>query len=355
MDAENRRKYKRVKVPKGTLARWKASGQSSVSRIHDIGLGGTFVATPAPAAAGSTVDVILSLPGGEVRARGIVRRSTPGNGMGLQFTQMSPADRARLNKFVLLVTETLLDDGSPITPSRPKPENFTQAAAPTDQPFQQEVAQLIELARRGNYYQLLGVMHDSPSDEIKRKYYALAKRFHPDLHMEKTQMAGSLKVLMEKITEAHQTLRNEQKRTAYDLKLNTTGGFNLDRSKTESQETIEECVSHAQECLRARNFVGSIVWLRKCVILMPDNGKYHALLARSLGTVPAYKREAIAHFEKAIELDPFNTEAYLHFGEFYESLKLPWRAQPLYAKILEINPEDAKAREKLSLASLKEA
>jgi len=34
-------------------------------------------------------------------------------------------------------------------------------------------------------------------------------------------------------------------------------------------------------------------------------------------------------------------------GELYETLKLPWRAQPLYAKILEINPEHAGASEKI--------
>jgi curved DNA-binding protein CbpA len=138
----------------------------------------------------------------------------------------------------------------------------------------------------------------------KRKYYALAKKFHPDLHMDKKQVAGSLKDLMEKITDAYQTLKDEQKRIAYDQKLAAKGAFNLERSKAESQETVEECVNQAQECLRARNFAGSIAWLRKCVILMPNISKYHAMLARSLATVRAYKDEAIFHFKKAIELDP---------------------------------------------------
>jgi hypothetical protein len=118
----------------------------------------------------------------------------------------------------------------------------------------------------------------------RKEIYRAGEEVSPGVHMEKTQIAGSLKVLMEK------TLRNQQKRRPYDL----TGRFNLGRSKTESRETIEECVSRAQERLRARNFVGSIVRLLKCVILMPDNRSVRLYLI----------------FEKAIELDRFNIEAY---------------------------------------------
>jgi tetratricopeptide (TPR) repeat protein len=353
MNPENRRKNKRVRAPKGTLAGWKSPGQSSVSRVYNIGLGGAYLTSPNPPATGSSIELVLSLPIGEVRARAVVRRSTPGRGMGLQFIQMRPEDRAKLNQFLSQATENT-SDVCPVVAPQQQVEQLNQPASPIDQSFQQELTKLTDLARKGNYYQLLGVGHDSPSGEIKRKYYTLAKKYHPDLHMDKRQAAGSLKEFMEKITEAYQILRDEQKRNAYDLKLATTGAFNLGRSKTESQETVEECVSRAQEYLRARNVVGSITWLRKCVDLMPDSGKHHAMLARSLGTVLAYKDEAIFHFEKAIELDPLNTEAYFYFGELYEALKLPWRAQPLYAKILEINPEHAKAREKFPLASSKE-
>jgi tetratricopeptide (TPR) repeat protein len=349
MNPEDRRKQKRVQAPKGTLAGWKGAGQSAVSRVRNIGLGGTYLITPTPAATGSSVELILSLPIGEVRARAIVRRSTPGKGMGVQFVQMRPEDRAKLNQFLSRATE-IRSDISPVAASQQQVEKLNQPAS-VDELFEQELIQLAELARKGTYYQLLGVTHDSPSGEIKRKYYALAKKFHPDLHMDKIGVAKSLKELMEKITGAYQTLSDEQKKNAYDQKLLTTGALNLERSKTQSQETVEECAARAQECLRARNFAGSITWLRKCVILMPNSSKHHATLARSLATVLGYRDEAMFHFEKAIELDPLNTEAYFYFGEFYEASKLPWRAQPLYAKILEINPEHAKAREKLLQAN----
>jgi tetratricopeptide (TPR) repeat protein len=122
----------------------------------------------------------------------------------------------------------------------------------------------------------------------------------------------------------------------------------LAREKRESQETGEDWMNRANECLRAGNFVGSIVWLRKCVHIAPHDAKSHSLLARSLGTVVAYREEAVFHFQKGIELDPLNTEAYFHFGELYETMNLPWRASPLYSQILTIDPEHAGAQWRLS-------
>jgi tetratricopeptide (TPR) repeat protein len=80
--------------------------------------------------------------------------------------------------------------------------------------------------------------------------------------------------------------------------------------------------------------------------MAPEEAKYRALLARSLGTIPQYRNEAIQQFERAIELDPWNTTAFVQFAELYEEMQLPSRALPLYSKVLEINPLHGKARER---------
>ena len=84
------------------------------------------------------------------------------------------------------------------------------------------------------------------------------------------------------------------------------------------------------------------------VELAPDVAKYHAILARSLAAVPPYRPDAVRHFERAIELDPWNTSTYFQFAELYELMQLPWRAVMLYQKILQIDPEHTKANERLA-------
>jgi len=213
---------------------------------------------------------------------------------------------------------------------------------------------LLNLAEKGTYYQILGVLPDSPPEQIKRNFYQLARKFHPDRHADQPDWAGSLMKLMDAATKAYKTLANEQQRASYDKQLAASGVFNLDHGKTELQETAEECAQRAIELLRAYNFAGSIFWLRKCVRTAPNVARYRAMLARSLSAVKQYRKEAIEHFQKAIELDPLSIPTYLQFGQLYEDMQLPWRARPLYQKILEIDSAHAEARQRLRAIDAKE-
>jgi tetratricopeptide (TPR) repeat protein len=89
--------------------------------------------------------------------------------------------------------------------------------------------------------------------------------------------------------------------------------------------------------------------LRKAVEIEPTSPKYHALLARVLAAVVPLRREAIEHFEKSVEIDPWNTAVRLQLAALYEEMKLSWRARPHYEKVLEIDADNAKAQERLSL------
>jgi tetratricopeptide (TPR) repeat protein len=126
------------------------------------------------------------------------------------------------------------------------------------------------------------------------------------------------------------------------------------REKTESEKSVEEWLKRANECLRAKNFVGSIVWLRKCLETAPEQALYHAMLARSLGTLPQYRNEAVEHFQKAIDLDPWKESVYIQFAELLEKMQLPRRARAVYSKLLEINPTHARACERLAVLEAEE-
>ncbi len=213
--------------------------------------------------------------------------------------------------------------------------------------FAKDIESLLGLIDNGTFYQLIGVGANSSGAEIKKSYYKQVRRFHPDRHMGRSEWIGSLQRIMDALTTAYRTLSSEQSRSLYDKEIAHGGAFTMGRGKTEKQVTAEECMEKAKQCLRAKNFAGSIMWLRKCVEIAPKESKYRAMLARSLAAVPTYRQEAAQHYEKAIELDPWNTSACFQLGELFEAMNLPWRAAPLYKKILDIDPEHAKARERL--------
>jgi tetratricopeptide (TPR) repeat protein len=334
---------------------WKAAGRRLVSRAETVGMGGLFLHTPDPLPTGTLLELLFDLKTGEIRARAIVRNSSPGKGMGVQFVQMQAADRARLNQFLLKYAAAEMESEAAAKPSRrtaavktsPTPEDKTSSKATEASQFEQDLAERLELARRGTYYQLLAIDAESSSKQIKQAFYSLARKFHPDYHMDRVDWTAQLKELMGAVTTAYKALSDKDRKAAYDAQLANSGTYNLRRPKTASQENLEECFVRASEYLRANNFVGSVVWLRKCVEMAPEEAKYRGLLARSLGTIPQYRNEAIKQFERAIELDPWNTAVFVQFAELYEEMQLPFRARALYSKVLEIDPLHGKARERL--------
>lgn len=64
-----------------------------------------------------------------------------------------------------------------------------------------------------NYYEILGVDKNASQDEIKRAYYALSKKYHPDINPK----TGNL---YRNINEAYNILHNPIKRKEYDNALN---------------------------------------------------------------------------------------------------------------------------------------
>lgn len=105
-----RRKYPRIDLPKGIAVGWRGGAKFGTSSISSVSLGGVFIATPDPPGAGSMLALIFDVPAGEVRARGIVKRCIPGEGMGVQFINMSPEDRGRLYLLLSRLMEVLDKD-----------------------------------------------------------------------------------------------------------------------------------------------------------------------------------------------------------------------------------------------------
>jgi Tfp pilus assembly protein PilZ len=82
------------------LVAWEAGGKRTVSRVATLGLGGLYIPTKSPPAVGEVVRLVFQLPGGEVRARALVRTSEVGKGMGIAFTWMNQESRAKLNQLM---------------------------------------------------------------------------------------------------------------------------------------------------------------------------------------------------------------------------------------------------------------
>ncbi|MGE5639892.1 MAG: DnaJ C-terminal domain-containing protein [Clostridia bacterium] len=62
-----------------------------------------------------------------------------------------------------------------------------------------------------DYYKTLGVQRGASDEEIKKAYRKLARKYHPDVSKEK-----DAKEKFQEVSEAYETLRDKEKRAAYD-------------------------------------------------------------------------------------------------------------------------------------------
>ena len=205
-----------------------------------------------------------------------------------------------------------------------------------------EVDQLLRVAGAGTHYQLLDLPATPDRGEVKHRYYELARRFHPDRHMDHPEWAPRLQALMDALATAYKILSNDELKNRYDAEVTQLPG----PEQREARHLTQHWLEKARECLAEKNYVGSILWLRRAIENEPHCSSYRMMLGVSLAQVPEYRREAVEQFERAIELDPGNLAAHLHYAQMLEHLNMPWRARPHYVRVLEldINHREARAR-----------
>jgi len=84
-----------------------------------------------------------------------------------------------------------------------------------------------------NHYKTLGLTNAASSDEIRRAYRILARRYHPDVNPN-----GDTEALFKEIAQAYSVLSDPEKKQQYDLDLK------------QSLESFDETFERAQEALK---------------------------------------------------------------------------------------------------------
>ena len=252
-------------------------------------------------------------------------------------------------------------------PLEREPERTKEEEEPTpeEQAIRDDIAAKHASLHTANYYDLLGITVTANDAEIKKAYYAMAKKYHPDRHHSPylQDVHGLLEELFVKITNAYKKLSQPLERRRYDATLRTEAPRGETAPSTETRKappppaessdpTPMDIYAAKQFQLGKRYFeemsyFDAIQCLKEAVRVSPEKVSYHKLLAAALAKNPHWLKEAEEHLLTVLEFDQFDVEAYLSLGEIYQKTGMETRAQKMYQKALELDPVNETAQERI--------
>jgi DnaJ-domain-containing protein 1 len=186
------------------------------------------------------------------------------------------------------------------------------AADPKSAALRDELVAMHAKLGERDHYEMLGVGRNASDAEIRRAYFAAAKRFHPDVvtRLGMTDLRAIAQEVFARIAAAHEVLTDAQRRADYDHAQ--AGGEDFDATRVMQAEALYR---KAEILLRAGNFAGALEFLKPCIGLWPDESAYQSALGWAYyKRVPSDSKSARAHLEKAVELDPQDAVAHFRLG-----------------------------------------
>jgi len=156
-----------------------------------------------------------------------------------------------------------------------------------------EVRALATLMDELDYYQLLEVPREAPASAVKRAYYTVTRRLHPDANR---SLTGADRICLEsvarRVSEAYQVLRDGRRRKAYDAQLAAGAGGRIRLAEAEAQAERDAVEHHLGRTPNGRRYFN----LARGDI---DRGEL-ASAQRNLRTALTYEPDN-AYFKKKLE------------------------------------------------------
>jgi len=211
----------------------------------------------------------------------------------------------------------------------------------------------------GTHFALLGVADDASTDEIRARYFALARHLHPD----RLRAAGidddrkDAQRLFARINEAFTVLTDPEKRARYQS-VQRAGGEAAVKARDAAAEAAVRKALDAEErfrlgemALRRQQLELAIREFEKAVELNPDEADHHAMLGWAVYVGASNKAAAVpiarGHLLRALEKNRQSVAAHLALGRVTRMEGLDGEAQRHFQQALELAPNHPEATAEL--------
>lgn len=229
---------------------------------------------------------------------------------------------------------------------------------------------LVRVKNARTHYEVLGVARETSAAELKTVYYQLARRYHPDRFRKSAPgLVPQIESAFARITQAYETLHDDQVRAGYDAKLEVhkkvdqivdaapKASSPAPQPEAVAEGAAEPVVSAAERAaLQFKEGLAALETGQKKLALglfasaaraVPNEPRYHAFYGQVLAENEATRRAAEAELSAAIRLDPKNVDYRMMLAELYRDLGLKLRAKGEAERAVAADPNNRKARDLL--------
>jgi tetratricopeptide (TPR) repeat protein len=213
--------------------------------------------------------------------------------------------------------------------------------AEIDPEFLKKIEELYEAHKSLGYYETLGVHKNASDQEIKKAFFSKAKEFHPDRHfaLQSHDLKGKLNEIFSHITEAYHTLINAKKRREYD-ELASRKPF----MRASNTELAHERFTEGRARLLSDNLQEAEKLFAEAVYLDGSQPSYYYYHGLTLSRLKDFRR-SVDVINKAIELNPDESDYFAELGHVFIKLGFTQRAKTAFEKALALMPSCERALE----------
>lgn len=245
-------------------------------------------------------------------------------------------------------------DPGPAADALPEPAEPAEEISRTPELTLSLEQYLEQVEKAATHYDVLSIEAAASVSEIKSKYFAMAKLFHPDrYHRESGETLRRIQVAFTILAQAYETLKNSESREAYDYKIRKE----LEkRAKREADGQSEpsavadpasdlalESFEHGVSRLADEDYEVAAAYLARAVHYNPKNALYHAYYGKALSADERQRHKAEAEMQNAARLDPKNPRIRIMLAQFFIDMNMNKRAEGELRRFLELVPNNKEA------------
>lgn len=209
-----------------------------------------------------------------------------------------------------------------------------------------------------DYFTLLGVSETASREQVRKAYYGLVKRYHPDRFFEQdvlVDLKDKVNALFQRISDAHETLVDEKAKADYVNNLNMTS-----KSSAATLEKVLEAENAYQKglaCLRSHKYRDAAKAFAEALAVRPNEAEYLLYQAWSSYKSAPKSAEVIKAARKnlirATELSPKLSTGHLYLGYICKDEGKEKEAQRHFERAILYNPRCTDALRELRLLSMR--